>query len=132
MGATSERGATPTMGLFDITDLVLQRGLQGAGMRQQLLANTLANANTAGFKRSDVDFQSTLAAALGSDSPSALDGLAFQPQTDTQSTMRADGNNVDVDEENSNLTENAVEYEAMLTVARSRMQMLKTAIGGGA
>src|SRR4051794_8050057 len=132
MGATSERGATPKMGLFDITDLVLQRGLQGAGMRQQLLANNLANANTAGFKRSDVDFHSTLAAALDTDSPSAVDRLAFQPQTDTQSTMRADGNNVDVDEENSNLTENAVEYEALLTVARSRMQMLKTAMGGGA
>ena len=122
------------MGLFDTTDLLLQRGLEGASMRQQVLANNLANANTAGFKRSDVDFQSALASALddGSSSEGALDSLSFQPQTDTTSSMRADGNNVDFDQENSNLTENAVEYEAMLSVAHARMQMLRTAMGGGA
>jgi flagellar basal-body rod protein FlgB len=121
------------MGLFDITDLVLQRGLEGAGLRQQVLANNLANANTAGFKRSDVDFQSALASAIGDgSSESGVAGLDFQPQTDTTSTMRADGNNVDFDQENSNLTENAVEYEALLSVAHARMQMLRTAMGGGA
>lgn len=118
------------MGLFDTTDLVLQRGLQGAGLRQQVLANNLANANTSGFKRSDVDFQSSLAAAIGSQS--GVQSLAFQPQTDTTSAMRADGNNVDVDQETSSLTENSVQYEAMLSVAKARMQMLRTAIGGGA
>jgi flagellar basal-body rod protein FlgB len=120
------------MGLFDITDLVLQRGLEGAGLRQQVLANNLANANTAGFKRSDVDFKSALASAIGDgSSESGLDGLDFQPQTDTTSSMRADGNNVDFDQENSSLTENAVEYQALLAVAHARMQMLRTAIGGG-
>jgi flagellar basal-body rod protein FlgB len=120
------------MGLFDITDLVLQRGLEGASLRQQVLANNLANANTAGFKRSDVDFQSALASAIGDgSSESGLESLDFQPQTDTTSTMRADGNNVDFDQENSNLTENAVEYQALLSVAHARMQMLRTALGGG-
>jgi flagellar basal-body rod protein FlgB len=120
------------MGLFDITDLVLQRGLEGASMRQQVLANNLANANTAGYKRSDVDFQSALASALdGDSSESSLESLSFQPQTDTTSTMRADGNNVDFDQENASLTENAVEYQALLSVARSRLDMLRTAMGGG-
>jgi flagellar basal-body rod protein FlgB len=45
--------------------------------------------------------------------------------------MRADGNNVDFDQENSNLTENAIEYQALLSVAHARLQMLRTAIGGG-
>jgi flagellar basal-body rod protein FlgB len=120
------------MGLFDLTDLVLQRGLQGAGLRQQVLTNNLANANTSGFKRSDVDFQSSLQAALaGGGSGSALDRLSFKPQTDTTTTMREDGNNVDVDQETSSLSENAVSYEAMLSVQRTRIAMLKTAIGGG-
>jgi flagellar basal-body rod protein FlgB len=118
------------MGLFDITDLVLQRGLEGASLRQQVLANNLANANTAGFKRSDVDFHAALASALDGDTTeSALDDVSFQPQTDTTSTMRADGNNVDFDEENAGLTQNAVEYEALLSVAHARMQMLRTAMG---
>jgi flagellar basal-body rod protein FlgB len=121
------------MGLFDITDLVLERGLAGAGMRQQVLSNNLANANTSGFKRSDVDFQATLASALDAgDARSAVHELAFAPETDTRSVLRADGNNVDFDEEISSLTENAVQYEAMLSIHRVRVQMLKTAMGGGA
>jgi flagellar basal-body rod protein FlgB len=118
------------MGLFDITDLVLQRGLQGAGQRQQVLANNLANANTAGFKRSDVDFQSSLAAALGAGSESGVANASFQTQTDTSSSMQADGNNVDVDQEMANMTQNSTEYEAMLAVVHARMQNIKTVLGG--
>jgi flagellar basal-body rod protein FlgB len=119
------------MGLFDLTDDLLQRGLQGASMRQQVLANNLANANTAGFKRSDLDFQSTLASALASTDPQAsVADVSFQPQTDTASAMRADGNNVDADQEMSNLTENSLTYETLAAVAKSRMQMLQTAMGG--
>jgi flagellar basal-body rod protein FlgB len=119
------------MGLFDLTDLVLQRGLEGAGLRQQVLSNNLANANTAGFKRSDVDFESSLSAALsGSDPAGELTGVSFQPRTDATSAMSADGNNVDVDQEMSSLTQNAVQYEAIAAVEKSRLQMLQTAIGG--
>jgi flagellar basal-body rod protein FlgB len=121
------------MGLFDITDLVLERGLQGAALRQQVLSNNLANANTSGFKRSDVDFQSSLNAALDlGDAESSLDRVSFQPETDTTSAMRADGNNVDFDQEMASLTENALHYESMLSIHRARVQMLRTAIGGGA
>ena len=79
------------MGLFDLTDLVLQRGLQGASLRQQLLSNNLANANTAGFKRSDVDFESALGAALGSNDPGHPDadaqGYVTLPNVNTVTEM---------------------------------------------
>jgi flagellar basal-body rod protein FlgB len=118
------------MGLFDLTDLVVQRGLEGASLRQQILSNNLANANTAGFKRSDVDFQSTLASAIGSGDPAqAISNVAFQPQTDSSTTMTADGNNVDTDTEMSNLTSNALEYETLAAVEQQRFAMLKTAMG---
>jgi flagellar basal-body rod protein FlgB len=129
-GRAHLKGAIPRMGLFDTTDLALQQGLSGAGLRQQLLANNLANVNTPGFKRSDVDFQSSLAAALSSGDPaSALGSMAFQPQVDSTSSMRADGNNVSADQELSNMTENAVQYEALASVEKSRFDWLRTAIG---
>jgi flagellar basal-body rod protein FlgB len=117
------------MGLFDTTDLVLERGLQGASLRQQVLSNNLANANTAGFKRSDVDFQSTLAQAIDANDPSSLENVSFSPQTDTTSVMQADGNNVDVDQEMASLGENATMYESMLDIQRTRFAMLRTAMG---
>jgi len=119
------------MGLFDLTDLVLERGLQGANLRQQILSNNLANANTAGFKRSDVDFESSLAGALAArDRDASVANVAFAPQTDTTSAMSADGNNVDVDQELSSLTENSVEYQALAAIMRSRLQTIQTAMGG--
>ena len=118
------------MGLFDVTDLALERALQGAGLRQQVIANNIANVNTPGFKRSDVDFQASLASALDTGNQTqALDSVSFAPQTDSTSTMRADGNNVDVDQEMANLTDNALTYQTLSAIARTRLQMLQTAIG---
>jgi flagellar basal-body rod protein FlgB len=117
------------LGLFDLTDLVVQRGLQGASLRQQVLSNNLANANTAGFKRSDVDFQSSLASAIGSgDAEQSLQGLSFQPQTDNTTAMTADGNNVDTDTEMADLTQNAVEYETLAAIEQQRFATLKEAM----
>ena len=120
------------MGLFDTTQIALQEALAGSAQRQQLLANNLANADTPGFKRSDVNFQATLDNALSQgDNGSQLESLSFQPQTDTSSSMTADGNNVDMDTEMSNLSQNALTYQSLISVANARLKMLATAIGTG-
>jgi flagellar basal-body rod protein FlgB len=118
------------VGLFDVTQSALERALAGSALRQSTLANNLANANTAGFKRSDVAFGDALSSALDkSDQPVA--DLSFAPQRDTASAGRADGNNVDVDVEMANLNENAVTYQALASVAKARLHMLEIAIGSG-
>jgi flagellar basal-body rod protein FlgB len=120
------------MGLFDLTDLVVQKAMQGASLEQQVLSNNLANANTPGFKRSDVDFQSALASAVSSADPSAaLDNMSFTQQTDSTTAMTADGNNVDLEREMSGLTSNAVEYETLSSIEKTRMGMLQSAMGSG-
>jgi flagellar basal-body rod protein FlgB len=130
MGAP-QRSDFRAMGLFTTTDAALQQAMAGAGLRQQLLANNLANVNTAGFKRSDVDFQSTLASALASGRPNrAVGSLAFKPQVDNVTSMRADGNNVSADQELSEMTANAVQYEALAAVQKARFGWLRTAMGG--
>ena len=118
------------MGLFDTTQLGLEQALSGAALRQRAIANNIANANTAGYKRSDVDFHSALAGALGApDAQSKLRGLFFKPETDTSSATRADGNNVDIDQELANLSQTSLEYQSLVTVARARMAMLQIAMG---
>lgn len=118
------------MGLFDTTQLGLEQALSGASLRQRAIANNIANANTAGFKRSDVDFHSALAGALGApDAQSRLRGLSFKTETDTSSATRADGNNVDIDQELANLSQTSLEYQSLVTVARARLAMLQIAMG---
>ena len=119
------------MGLFDLTQAALDKALEGSSLRQQAIANNLANANTPGFKRSDVDFSSALADALDThDSTRQVDAISFDPKVDTTSTETADGNNVDVDVEMANLNENTVDYQALVSVAKARLHMIEIAIGG--
>lgn len=118
------------MGLFDVTQAALDRALEGAAQRQQLLASNLANADTPGFKRSDLDFHGALAAALDQgDSAAQVAALPFAPQTDSAGAITPDGNNVDVDVEMANLSANAIDYETLVEVAHARLQMLSSAIG---
>lgn len=120
------------MGLFDTTQIALEQALQGAAVRQQALANNIANANTPGFVRSDVDFHSQLAQALSSSDPqAALEGVSFAPQRDTSGATRVDGSNVDIDVEMSDLSQNALDYQTMAAVAKSRLHLITIALGGG-
>jgi flagellar basal-body rod protein FlgB len=119
------------VGLFDVTQTALDQALLGSSLRQKAIADNLANANTPGFRRSDVDFQSALADALGSGATGdAISQLRFSPEPDNAGPQRADGNNVQVDAEMAKLNENAVTYQALLAVAKARLTMLSIAIGG--
>ena len=118
------------MGLFDTTQIGLEQALAGAAQRQRALANNIANVNTPGYKRMDVDFHSALQKAFDSGNPeSAVSNLTFDTQTDSSTSTSADGNNVDMDTEMASLSENSLEYQSLVTVARSRLQMLQIAMG---
>jgi flagellar basal-body rod protein FlgB len=114
--------------LYDNTQLGLERAISGAAMRQEVLANNLANAETPGFQRSDVDFHSTLSQAMKTADPNAIESTSFSAQTDSQ-TLRADGNGVDVDVESANMAKNGLEYEALISVAKARIGIIQSAMG---
>jgi flagellar basal-body rod protein FlgB len=117
--------------LIDTTQLALEQAMAGASQRQTALANNLANAETPGYQRVDVDFHGALQAALGSgDAKQRLHGLSFSPQADTLvGAVRADGSTVDVDAESAKLAANGLEYQASVQVASARIDILRTAIG---
>ena len=120
--------------LFDTTQIALERTIDGAATRQSALAANLANANTPGYQRVDVDFHASLAAALvergtGAERRAALHETSFAPATDATGPMRADGSTVDVDAESARLAANALEHQAAVTVARARIDILSSAMG---
>ena len=118
--------------LFDTTQAALEATIAGASARQTALACNLANANTPGYQRVDVDFHSSLAAALSGDEGSAaerLHGMSFAPQADASGAVRADGSTVDVDSESAKLAANALEHQAAVQVAHARIGILKSAMG---
>ena len=118
------------MTLIDNTQLALERAISGASMRQSVLANNLANAETPGFRRMDLDFHGALAQAMKTSDPAAIEAASFTPQQDPQA-MRADGNGVDVDTESAAMAKNGLEYEALVSVAKARVQIIQSAMGVG-
>jgi flagellar basal-body rod protein FlgB len=118
--------------LFDTTQLALQGVIAGAAQRHDALAANLANADTPGYQRVDVDFHSTLAAALaqGSGADAALGGASFAPTRDLSAgAVQADGNTVDPDSESAKMAQNALEQEAAVQVAQTRIHILESALG---
>ena len=114
--------------LFDTTQLALERAIQGASQRQVALSNNLANANTPGYRRVDVDFHGALSAALGN--RELLERTSFAPATDFGAAItRADGSTVDVDAESAMLAANALEHQAAVTIAATRNSILRVAMG---
>jgi flagellar basal-body rod protein FlgB len=116
------------MQLFDTTQNGLERALSGAALRQTAIASNLANINTPGYRRQDVDFQSALQQAFAA-GPDAVDTVQPTIQVDRTSQVRADGSSVDVDTEAAAQAKNGLTYEALSTVLKARNDILQIAMG---
>ncbi len=121
------------------------------GQRQQLLASNIANADTPNYKARDIDFGSALQGALNSSGVSKgavmaksaaghLDSNAGSTETlgpggapllyRTVQQGAVDGNTVDMDTERNQFADNAVRYEASLTVISGQIKSMLAAIQG--
>jgi flagellar basal-body rod protein FlgB len=126
------------MPLFDTTYDALNLALGAAGKRHEVLSNNIANVNTPGYKRQDVSFEASLAEALdGADGRSrgvgsnALDGVEHSVVTNSSTSMRLDGNNVDIDHEMAQLAENNVRYNALVQLASKKLSAMRYVISDG-
>jgi flagellar basal-body rod protein FlgB len=118
------------MNLFDTTHSALTRALQGTEARQTALAENLANAETPGYRRKDVDFQGALRSALAEGQP-AVEVSAMTAVTDMGSPLRADGSNVDVERENASIARTGLEHDALVSIVGARNAILRAAMGIG-
>src|SRR3954454_9515889 len=109
--------ADPPVTLIDNTQLALERAISGASMRQSVLANNLANAETPGFQRMDLDFHGAMAQAMRTRDRATIDATSFAPQQDPQ-TMHADGNGVHVDTESAQMAKNGLDCDALVSVPK--------------
>ncbi len=119
--------------MFDSTN-ALQTGLNACTLRNQVISNNIANADTPNFKASNVEFEEYVNAAMDDEDLVEKIGsgeISAQVVTDTDTTMRADGNNVDIENEMSRLAENNIQYYALLEKLNSEFSQLRTAIMEG-
>lgn len=131
----------------DLTTEVLSAALRGLDARNTALANNIANAETPGYKRVDVNFESALADAVENDrarlhrasegylpafSDQGRDVDTFDPSVGSvvTTTMRVDGSNVDPDNEMAQLSANALAHQTVVALLDQRFAQFRTAIMG--
>ena len=115
---------------------VLGKAADASWTRNDILANNIANADTPGFKRKDVQFETYLSNALaGTDSLDEtisnidLNELNCTTYTDQVSlSYRYDGNNVDIHTEGVELAKNQLKYYTLMNSMSQEFSRLKSAI----
>jgi len=99
-------------------------------LRQQLIADNIANVDTPQYKRQDIDFKKTLANAINQDASGAGDLDPVYIDSD-QYTEGNNGNNVDLENEMTQQAINLLQYDSLTRLESDQLSMLKTAITGG-
>lgn len=117
------------------TSALLSLALDAAGMRQQAIAQNIANANTPGYQRVTVSFESRLAALVeGSNRPGAAPSLAglgdYRPAFEYAEASEQ-GSGVALDMEMAQLSQNTLHHQALLKALNKHMSLVGIAINEG-
>ncbi|PHO07773.1 flagellar basal-body rod protein FlgB [Thermoanaerobacterium thermosaccharolyticum] len=129
---------------FNTVDL-MSKALDVSELRNEVISNNIANVDTPGFKRSDVNFESILNDTINSNklagfvtdknhipiNSKSIDNIEPQIVQDNSTSMRLDGNNVDIDVEMSNLAKNQLYYSALAQRVSGELNSILTAIKDG-
>lgn len=132
---------------FGKTVAILQRGMDVASLRREVIANNVANANTPNFKRSTVNFEAQLKRALDSErfkpAPEAFvtdpRHISFDTrmnwqdvnpvrQLDYLTQSKSNGNNVDLQEELMTAEKNQMLYSLMAQAAANEFNQINAVL----
>ena len=118
--------------------------LDGSALKQTVISNNIANVNTPGYKKSVVNFQEILENILDpkkelvmtrakhlvqQEGTAEAQVIKITPVNNT--SLRNDGNNVDVDLELAELAENNLYFNSLTQLLSSQLALLKYAISEG-
>lgn len=125
------------------TAAMLQRALDGTWQRQRAISNNIANHETPGYKAIRVNFENSLEKEikkLENGIPTrekiveeivALKNSEISVYSDYSTSNRADGNNVDMDQENIEMAKTQIQYQYLTRGMTDMFARLRYAISEG-
>jgi len=125
-----------------LTSDYLQKGLEATWMRNEVITNNIANADTPGFKVSEVLFEDILVSAISSSDfelKTTREGHIKTGKTDISdikavvkksedTSYRTDENNVDIEAQMAALAQNSLQYYTLVSKINSEFYKLNMAI----
>ena len=110
----------------------LGRAMDRTTERHQLLTTNLANVNTPGYKRKDVEFGVALEGAMERGSERLALGRQAGTQRNAQNgSLRGDGNSVDLEREVMAIAETELRYQMLTDMTAGYFRSLKNVIKEG-
>ena len=119
---------------------LLKNAIEASSLRQDAINSNIANINTDNYKTNQVAFERLLSKSvhgvtinktqeqhLGSSSIADIKPIVSKR---TGTSVKENGNNVDLDMEMVNLAENSLYYQALISQLNGQYSRLKTIIGG--
>ena len=122
---------------------ILEKSISASSLRHKVISNNIANVNTPGFKRSQVAFEDILQQKLSGHNALPMaqthsKHINYRPQDLSprinlmaNSTLRVDGNNVDIDAEMATMAKNSIYYDALSQQMSRYFSGIKSAINEG-
>jgi flagellar basal-body rod protein FlgB len=107
---------------------LLESGMRAEGLRQQTIARNIANMNTDGFRRSDINFEKALEKAMGDNGEfdaNKLDVDTFQP---LNTPINESGSDVNLDTEVGEMVKNSLRHRTYMLVLKKKYMQMDDAI----
>lgn len=99
--------------------------------QHRVISQNIANANTPGFARQKIDFQSELSRVLESAESNGDSGAqGFAVEEDRSAPVRQDQNNVSMEKEMVDLSESNQLYHALSRIAATKIKLAREVISG--
>lgn len=112
--------------MFDITSGAVEYALRGLGMRSEVRANNMANANTPNFRAARVDFEASLKRAL-----TQRGGPVAAPTVEAdRSIPSGNGSSVNIETEMVGMMKDNLLRESLVAAFNHKANTMRTAIGG--
>jgi flagellar basal-body rod protein FlgB len=112
--------------ISDATSVTLSQALDGLQLRQEAITANVANLETPGYLSREVEFESSLRAAIAQGDPRTF---AVSEQRSLAAT-RLNGNNVNIDREILLGQETTLRQRLVIQGLNSKYSILRTAISG--
>lgn len=123
----------------------LEKAIDAANLRQEVISNNISNVDTPYFKRSNVSFESLLQDQMNGDT-TELQGKrtdfrhfvigpknqlpSAKVEGDQTTSINNNLNNVDIDSEMSSLAENQLRYNSYIEQVNYQIKMKRLAVEG--
>jgi len=131
---------------FNSNFKTLPAAMDAAVVRNTVIAQNIANVETPGYKRKEVDFEFYLQKAMGSQEdtldlktddkkhfslyPSSIDDVQARVRTVMDTSLTNDGNNVDIDQQEALQAENTIRYQSLTRLLNMTIERYKSVLKG--